>query len=54
MKVTKKESILTDDFDHCFMCGTPGIQHVHHIFGGPLRKVSEKWGFKVPPLLPAS
>lgn len=46
--ITKKESILTDDFDHCYICGVLGKPHMHHIFGGPLRQISEKWGFKVP------
>lgn len=45
---TKKESILTDDFDHCYICGVLVKPHIHHIFGGPLRKVSEKYGLKVP------
>ena len=40
-------STLTDDFDHCYLCGSRA-QCVHHIFGGPLRQISEKWGFKVP------
>ncbi len=48
MKATKKESILTDDFEHCFICGILCRPHMHHIFGGPLRQISEKWGFKVP------
>lgn len=48
MKATKKESILTDDFEHCFICGILCRPHMHHIFGGPLRNISTKNGFLVP------
>jgi hypothetical protein len=40
-------SILTDDFDHCYLCGGRA-QCAHHIFGGPLRKISTANGFIVP------
>lgn len=40
-------SILTDDFDHCYICGGMA-QCAHHIFGGPLRKISTANGFIVP------
>ena len=43
-----KFSILTDDWEHCYNCGsTVGLQE-HHIFFGPLRKISERWGLKIP------
>lgn len=31
----------------CFLCGTFGILEKHHIFGGPNRKWSEKYGLTV-------
>lgn len=30
----------------CFVCGSPHVED-HHIYFGPDRKVSEKYGFKV-------
>ena len=30
----------------CFFCGTTTGLHDHHIFGGPNRKISEKYGMK--------
>nr|DAR24880.1 MAG TPA: Recombination enhancement, RecA-dependent nuclease [Caudoviricetes sp.] len=43
----KRKSILTSDFDHCFLCGRPA-ECAHHIFFGPNRKNSEREGFIVP------
>lgn len=40
-------SIVTDDTERCFICGRPH-PHEHHIFGGPLRQKSERYGLKVP------
>ena len=31
----------------CFMCHTTQDLHCHHIFGGPNRKWSEKYGLKI-------
>lgn len=31
----------------CFMCHRTGDLHSHHIFGGPNRKWSEKYGLKI-------
>ncbi len=42
------KSILQNDTEHCFLCGRGGQMETHHIFhGNPLRKISEKNGFKV-------
>ena len=39
--------ILNDSNERCYLCGSyNGIQE-HHIFGGPDRKASEKFGLKV-------
>lgn len=40
-------SVFTDDMDHCYFTGTYPVER-HHIFGGPNRKNSEKYGFVVP------
>lgn len=31
----------------CFLCGKEGLLEDHHVFGGPLRAKSEKYGLKV-------
>lgn len=41
-------SILTDDLEHCFICGRGGWIEMHHIFGGPFRPKSGKYGLVVP------
>jgi hypothetical protein len=38
-----KISLLTDDYDHCYLCGGRA-QCVHHIFGGPNRDLAEEDG----------
>lgn len=41
-------SIIEYDFeDKCFLCGTWGKMDVHHIFGGPVRSVSDRYGLVV-------
>ena len=47
------KSILTDDNEHCFLCWLIHKRLVpkeceHHIYFGPLRKISERMGFKIP------
>ena len=34
-------------YGKCWLCGNWGWLEEHHIFGGPLRKKSEKFGLKV-------
>lgn len=45
------KSIMEDpEVKTCYACGcyaTQGFMHVHHIFGGPNRKLSERYGLKV-------
>lgn len=44
------KSILQDDSEVCYLCGLPACGDPldwHHIFGGALRKKSEKYGLKV-------
>ena len=43
----KRKSVLTDDLEHCFLTGSP-VVHIHHVFGGPNRALSEEDGFIVP------
>lgn len=43
----KLKSILTDDLDHCFLCGAPDAQ-IHHIFNGSDKRKSEKYGLLMP------
>ena len=46
--MTVKKSIITDDLEHCYICGSPYI-HIHHIFYGTAnRKISDHCGCIVP------
>ena len=40
-------SVLTDDLQHCYICGSNNIA-IHHVFGGSNRRLSEKYGFLLP------
>ncbi len=45
----KKNSVITADWDHCFICGATQNLREHHVFFGTAnRKQSEKHGMKVP------
>ena len=46
-KKEKRRSVLTDDLEHCYLTGSP-VVHIHHVFGGPNRGLSEEDGFIVP------
>ena len=41
------KSIMQKDLSRCFLCGGMQGLEEHHIFGGPDRKLSEKYGLKV-------
>ena len=41
------KSILTTNFDVCYVCGKPR-QQFHHVIGAAYRKKSEKYGLIVP------
>lgn len=41
------KSIITDNFDVCYVCGKPR-QQFHHIMNGAYRKKSEKYGLIIP------
>lgn len=43
----KLTSVFTDDLHHCYFTGSLNC-HVHHIFPGSRRKLSEKRGFVIP------
>ena len=41
-------SVLTDDLEHCFVCGS-NVVAIHHVFYGTSnRKKSEEYGFLLP------
>lgn len=46
-KLKRLHSVFTDDMDHCMYTGTAPVER-HHIFGGPNKKRSEKYGFIAP------
>lgn len=41
------KSIMWDWKGCCYLCGKEGPTEEHHIFGGPNRKKSERYGLKV-------
>ena len=45
--MANRASVITDDLEHCFICGSPYVE-IHHIFGGANRKNSELYGLFVP------
>lgn len=40
-------SIMTDDFETCYICGRPAAE-IHHVLHGADKKLSEKYGLMVP------
>ena len=42
-----KSIIAKDCKEKCFICGRHGQTEEHHIFGGPNRRLSERYGLKV-------
>ena len=42
------KSIITDDMNHCFLCGSSHWIEIHHIFGGANRDKSTEYGLIVP------
>lgn len=47
MLTKRLKSVFTDDMDHCYFTGSCVVER-HHIFGGPYRKKSERYGFVIP------
>nr|DAO43366.1 MAG TPA: Recombination enhancement function protein nuclease, DNase, HYDROLASE.4A [Caudoviricetes sp.] len=44
----EKKSIVENNPEECYVCGTTGSLERHHIFGGnPGRKLSERYGLTV-------
>ena len=41
------KSVFTEDMEHCYFTDAP-YPHIHHIFYGSRRKLSEKYGFVIP------
>ena len=46
-KEAYKKSILTDDMEHCCICGRGPVQ-IHHIYGGANRNLSTEQDMIVP------
>ena len=42
------KSIMTMDYDRCYLCGKYGDMEMHHIFGGANRINTTKYGLVVP------
>jgi len=48
-KRTKKKakSIITDELDYCYLCGSPYVE-IHHCMYGSYRQLSDKYGLVIP------
>lgn len=44
----KAKSIICEDMEHCMVCSSPYAEVHHVIYGTANRKLSEKYGLKVP------
>lgn len=42
------KSVMTDNYEQCFLCGKYGPLEWHHVFGGANRKNSDRFGLVVP------
>ena len=42
------KSIMTKNMEVCFLCGSRKCTEIHHIYSGPFRKKSTKYGMVVP------
>jgi hypothetical protein len=43
------KSIITEDLEHCLLCGSTNNIEMHHVFFGTAdRKISDKYGLVVP------
>ena len=43
-----KKSIVTDDMEHCYICGSPYVQIHHCIHGTANRKMADKYKLVIP------
>ena len=41
------KSILTDDLDHCLICGSPHVEIHHCIYGTANRRIADKYGLVI-------
>ena len=46
--MSKKSSVLTDDMEHCFVCGSPYAECHHVFFGSYQKKYADKYKFYLP------
>lgn len=44
----KRESIIAETLDSCYLCGSKATELHHIFFGGKHRDLSEEYGLKVP------
>lgn len=47
-EMSKKSSVLTDDMEHCFVCGSPYAECHHVFFGSYQKKYADKYKFYLP------
>lgn len=42
------KSVLVEDTEHCYVCGSPYVQAHHVIYGTANRQISDRYGYIVP------
>lgn len=48
MKKDYQKSIMTDDLEHCYLCGSDRSIQYHHVFGASNRRKATEDGLFVP------
>jgi len=48
VKDSDRETILSPDLKHCFVCGTTDNIHIHEVFGGSFRSKSKEYKMCLP------
>ena len=43
-----KKSVMTEDMEHCFVCGSPYIQTHHVLYGAGNRIIADRYGYIIP------
>lgn len=46
--MAKRASVIFEDMEHCFVCGSPYVQVHHILYGTANRKISDKLGYVAP------
>lgn len=45
--MAKTESVLFDDDDHCYVCGSPNVECHHVLYGVRNRSIADDYGYVI-------